>query len=179
MWRRGDLFCGTVDASSVGVYFFFFLVRCDSHPPPPLPSSSPTPSFPSPLPLTLPPLPPLPLLPPPSSSPTLPLPSPSPSNNRYRQVFRRWDGQATLIANNIMARKAIRNQWRSGPFLHHTALSVSVDTPTEKLDLMKAGIAAGMRVSWEQAGRKGVQSYNAWPSSYERGRVWGKGEGAG
>ncbi|CAN0450595.1 unnamed protein product, partial [Laminaria digitata] len=69
--------------------------------------------------------------------------------NMLTTVFRRWDGQATLLANNIMAKKAIRNQWRSGPLLHHTTLSVSIKTPTEKLDLMKAGIAAGMRVSWK------------------------------
>ena len=61
-------------------------------------------------------------------------------------MFRRWDGQATLIANNLMAKKAIRNQWRSSPYLHHTMISVSVDTPMEKLDQMKAGIAAGVRV---------------------------------
>lgn len=62
------------------------------------------------------------------------------------QVFRRWDGQATLLANNLMAKKAIRNQWRSSPYLHHTKISVSADTPMEKLDQMKAGIAAGLRV---------------------------------
>lgn len=62
------------------------------------------------------------------------------------QVFRRWDGQATLIANNILAKKAIRNQWRSSPFMHYTTIAISADTPMEKLELIKAGIAAGMRV---------------------------------
>ncbi|CAN0428639.1 unnamed protein product, partial [Hapterophycus canaliculatus] len=62
-------------------------------------------------------------------------------------IFRRWDGQSTLVANNLMAKKAIRNQWRSGPYLHHTMIAVSIDTPMEKLDQMKMGIAAGMRVS--------------------------------
>lgn len=69
------------------------------------------------------------------------------------QVFRRWDGQATLVANNLMAKKAIRNQWRSSAYLHHTMLAVSVETPMEKLDLMKAGVAAGMRVR-DAAGQK-------------------------
>ena len=45
-----------------------------------------------------------------------------------------------------MAKKAIRNQWRSSAYLHHTMIAVSADTPMEKLDQMKAGIAAGMRV---------------------------------
>eukprot|EP00903_Cladosiphon_okamuranus_P008455 g8124.t1 len=65
--------------------------------------------------------------------------------NMLTTVFRRWDGQATMIANNLMAKKAIRNQWRSSPYLHHTMISVSADTPMEKLDQMKAGIAAGLR----------------------------------
>eukprot|EP00752_Nemacystus_decipiens_P010393 g9262.t1 len=65
--------------------------------------------------------------------------------NMLTTVFRRWDGEATLIANNLLAKKAIRNQWRSSPYLHHTMISVSADTPMEKLDQMKAGIAAGLR----------------------------------
>lgn len=74
---------------------------------------------------------------------TLPPPPPL-----FIQVFRRWDGHATLMANNIMAKKAIRNLWRSGPYLHHTRIAVSADTSMEKLDKMKAGIAAGMRVNY-------------------------------
>ncbi|CAM9859652.1 unnamed protein product, partial [Ectocarpus sp. 12 AP-2014] len=52
-----------------------------------------------------------------------------------------------MIPNNIMAKKAIRNQWRSSPFLHYTKIAISATTPMETLDQMKAGIAAGMRVT--------------------------------
>ncbi|CAM9337890.1 unnamed protein product [Scytosiphon promiscuus] len=65
--------------------------------------------------------------------------------NMLTTIFRRWDGQSTLVANNLMAKKAIRNQWRSGPYLHHTMIAVSIDTPAEKLDQMKNGVAAGMQ----------------------------------
>lgn len=84
-----------------------------------------------------------------NTPPSSPVPGPSVTavSSLTAQVFRRWDGQATLIANNIMAKKAIRNQWRSSRYLHHTMIAVSVDTPMEKLDQMKNGIAAGLRVS--------------------------------
>ena len=89
------------------------------------------------------------------------------------QVFRRWDGQATLIANNLMAKKAIRNQWRSSPYLHHTMISVSADTPMEKLDQMKAGIAAGLRVR----GRSGLLAFGACSSHRRRAALFGTMDG--
>ena len=50
------------------------------------------------------------------------------------------------MPNHVMATKAVRNQWRSGPLLHNTMIAVSVDTPMDKLDEVKLGIANGMRV---------------------------------
>lgn len=65
------------------------------------------------------------------------------------QVFRRWDGEAALLQNNLLAQKVIRNQWRSGSLLHNCLIAVSADTARDKLEQMKKGIAAALRVSKE------------------------------
>lgn len=58
------------------------------------------------------------------------------------------------MPNNIMAKKTIRNQWRSGPHLHYTMLVMPRDTSAEKLDKMKAGLMQRFSVRTHGKGRK-------------------------